>query len=42
MGARSRAIVEQDFSWPVLADRTIALYRELVGKTTSGVVLRNP
>ena len=31
MGARSRAIVEQEFAWPVLADRTIELYRQLVG-----------
>ncbi|MEZ5316040.1 MAG: glycosyltransferase family 4 protein [Vicinamibacterales bacterium] len=30
MGARSREIVERDFAWPVLADRTIALYRELL------------
>jgi glycosyltransferase involved in cell wall biosynthesis len=32
MGARSRAIVERDFAWPVLADRHIALYRELVDR----------
>jgi len=30
MGARSRSIVEHDFSWPVLAEQTIALYRQLV------------
>jgi len=30
MGDRSRVIVEQDFAWPVLAERTIALYRELL------------
>jgi glycosyltransferase involved in cell wall biosynthesis len=30
LGARSRAIVEREFAWPVLADRTIAMYRELL------------
>jgi glycosyltransferase involved in cell wall biosynthesis len=29
MGAASRKIVEDDFAWPVLADRQIALYRDL-------------
>lgn len=33
MGARSRAIVEQEFAWPVLAERQLALYRELVTAT---------
>ncbi|MCC7010387.1 MAG: glycosyltransferase family 4 protein [Acidobacteria bacterium] len=30
MGARSREIVERDFSWTVLVDRQIALYEELL------------
>jgi glycogen(starch) synthase len=29
MGAASRTIAERDFSWPVLVDRQIALYRDL-------------
>jgi len=28
-GAAGRKIVEDEFSWPVLADRHIALYRDL-------------
>ncbi len=32
MGAESRALVEREFSWSVLVDRQIALYRALVGK----------
>ena len=32
MGARSRAIVEQEFSWAKLADRQIAVYEELLTK----------
>jgi glycosyltransferase involved in cell wall biosynthesis len=30
MGARSRQIVEQEFSWAVLVDRQIAVYEELL------------
>jgi glycosyltransferase involved in cell wall biosynthesis len=30
MGVRGRAIVEQEFSWPVIVDRQIAVYRELL------------
>jgi glycosyltransferase involved in cell wall biosynthesis len=30
MGAESRLIVEREFAWPVLADRQIAVYRELL------------
>jgi glycogen(starch) synthase len=29
-GARSRGIVAEDFAWPVIADRHVALYDELV------------
>jgi glycosyltransferase involved in cell wall biosynthesis len=32
MGARSREIVESEFSWAVLVERQIALYRELTGR----------
>jgi glycosyltransferase involved in cell wall biosynthesis len=30
MGVRGRAIVEQEFSWAVIVDRQIAVYRELL------------
>ena len=30
MGARSRQIVEREFAWPVLADRQIAIYEQLL------------
>ncbi len=30
MGAESRAIVERDFSWPVLAEKQMAVYEELI------------
>lgn len=32
MGARSRARVETTFAWPVLAERQIAIYRDLIGR----------
>jgi glycosyltransferase involved in cell wall biosynthesis len=32
MGAASRAIVEQEFSWPVIVDRHIAMYRRLLDR----------
>jgi glycosyltransferase involved in cell wall biosynthesis len=32
LGARSRQIVEQEFSWNVLVDRQIAVYRELLSQ----------
>jgi glycosyltransferase involved in cell wall biosynthesis len=32
MGALSREIVEQEFSWAILTDRYLALYRELLGR----------
>ena len=32
MGARSRAIVEQEFAWSVLVDRQIAIYEQLIGR----------
>jgi glycosyltransferase involved in cell wall biosynthesis len=32
MGAESRLIVEREFAWPVLADRQIAVYRELLDR----------
>jgi glycosyltransferase involved in cell wall biosynthesis len=35
MGARSREIVERDFSWSVLVDRQIALYEEIRREWTS-------
>jgi glycosyltransferase involved in cell wall biosynthesis len=35
MGERSREIVERTFSWPVLADRQIAVYEELLGQAVS-------
>ena len=31
MGAKSRALVEREFSWSVAMDRLVALYRELLG-----------
>jgi glycosyltransferase involved in cell wall biosynthesis len=31
MGERSRAIVEREFAWPVLVQRQIAMYEELLG-----------
>ncbi|MEO7192834.1 MAG: glycosyltransferase family 4 protein [Vicinamibacterales bacterium] len=39
MGAESRRIVEQEFAWPVLVQRQIALYEELIelhARTPSG------
>jgi glycosyltransferase involved in cell wall biosynthesis len=33
MGARSRHIVETEFAWPVLAERQIAIYEELLRRT---------
>jgi glycosyltransferase involved in cell wall biosynthesis len=30
MGARSRFIVEREFAWPVLAERHVELYTELI------------
>jgi glycosyltransferase involved in cell wall biosynthesis len=33
MGAASRAIVEREFSWSVIADRHIAMYRRLLGES---------
>lgn len=32
LGARSREIVERTFAWPVLVDRQIAVYEELIGR----------
>jgi len=34
MGARSREIVEREFAWPVLVERQIALYEELLRDRT--------
>lgn len=31
MGTESRKIVEQEFAWPVLVEKQIAIYRELLG-----------
>jgi glycosyltransferase involved in cell wall biosynthesis len=36
MGAESRAIVEQAFTWPVVTDRLLALYRELLTSPGAG------
>jgi glycosyltransferase involved in cell wall biosynthesis len=36
MGARGRELVEQTFAWPVLADRTIDLYRQLLATARTG------
>ena len=33
MGAASRTIVEQEFSWSVIADRHIAMYRRLLSES---------
>jgi len=30
MGTRSREIVEREFAWPVLADRQITVYEDLL------------
>jgi len=35
MGVESRAIVEREFAWPVLAERYLTLYRELLDQPTS-------
>ena len=35
MGERSRLIVEQEFAWPVLVDRQIALYEQLLRSPNS-------
>jgi glycosyltransferase involved in cell wall biosynthesis len=32
MGARSREIVEREFAWPILVDRYLGLYGELLGR----------
>ncbi len=34
MGARSREIVEREFAWPVLADRQITVYEDLLAGAT--------
>jgi glycosyltransferase involved in cell wall biosynthesis len=34
MGRESRALVEREFAWPVLVDRQIALYQELLARKT--------
>jgi glycosyltransferase involved in cell wall biosynthesis len=34
LGAASRQIVEREFSWPILADRHIAMYETLVAERT--------
>jgi len=33
MGLESRALVEREFAWPVLAERHVAMYEELLGRT---------
>ncbi len=37
MGVASRAIVEREFSWPVIADRHIAMYRRLLRESSARV-----
>jgi glycogen(starch) synthase len=32
MGDQSRHIVEREFAWPVLVDRQIEIYEELIGR----------
>ena len=35
MGAAAREKVARDFTWPVIAERTIELYRDAVGRAAS-------
>jgi glycosyltransferase involved in cell wall biosynthesis len=41
MGGRSRSIVEREFAWPALADRQLAVYHEVIGRSSNALECRD-